>query len=206
MQGDVKAHQTTLETSGARVQLVRAPDDLAGLDGIVLPGGESTVMSRLCERYGLFEPLRLQIGAGLPTFGTCAGLIFLAKQVEGGSRNFAQKTLEMLDVSVARNAYGSQIDSFEAEFPLAELDRAVRGVFIRAPRIERVGSGVETLASWQGAPVAVRQNAILALSFHPEIAGESRIHQMWLDSIKRRVLETETPMETTTKTPLGARL
>jgi len=186
LQGDVSAHREILQSLGAQVRLVRAPDDLAGLDGLILPGGESTVMSRLCERYELFEPLRERIGAGLPTFGTCAGLIFLAKNLQGASLNFSQKTLAMLDVSVARNAYGSQSESFEAELPVAELETTVRAIFIRAPRIEAVGAGVEVLASWQGAPVLVRQEAILALSFHPEISGERRIHQMWLDSIKRR--------------------
>ncbi len=192
LQGDFQAHRSLLESLGAQVKLVRASADLADLDGLLLPGGESTVMSRLCERYELFEPLRHRISAGLPTFGTCAGLIFLAQRIEGASDNFAQKTLEMLDVSVARNAYGAQIESFETDLPVAELGGAVRAVFIRAPRIESVGEGVEVLASWQDAPVLVRQGAILALSFHPEIAGETRIHQMWLDSINQ---SRETPRD-----------
>lgn len=166
--------------------MVRAPSDLEGLGGLLIPGGESTVMSRLCERYGLFEPLRARIGSGMPTFGTCAGLIFLSKSLEGASRNFDQKTLQMLDVGVTRNAYGAQIDSFETDLPVAELETTIRAVFIRAPRIESVGEGVEVLARWQDAPVLVRQGAILALSFHPEIAGERRIHQMWLNSIRKQ--------------------
>lgn len=183
LQGDFSAHQNALEALGARVRLIRAPEDLDGLDGLLLPGGESTVMSRLCERYGLFEPLRACIDAGMPTFGTCAGLIFLARQLSGASQNFAQRSLESLDLIVARNAYGSQIDSFEAEISVPSLQITVRGVFIRAPRIESVGKEVEILATHENAPVLVRQGAILALSFHPEIAGERRLHQMWLDSI-----------------------
>lgn len=150
-------------------------------------------MSRLCERYGLFDPLRAQIAAGMPIFGTCAGLIFLAKHLSGASLNFPQQTLQALDVTVARNAYGSQIDSFEAEIAVPSLETTIRGVFIRAPRIESVGEGVEVLARFQNAPVLVRQGTILALSFHPEIAGERRLHQMWLDSIsKPRDPETAT--------------
>lgn len=194
LQGDFSAHQSTLESLGASVKLVRSPADLNELDGLLIPGGESTAMSRLCERYGLFEPLRAQIDAGLPTFGTCAGLIFLAKHLSGASQNFAQRTLQSLDVTVARNAYGSQIDSFEAEIEVPSLETTVRGVFIRAPRIESVGDGVEVLATHQKAPVIVRQGAILALSFHPEIAGERRLHQMWLDSIRpERTLPTYQP-------------
>ncbi len=184
LQGDFSAHRSVLESLGARVQLVRAPADLAGLAGLLIPGGESTVMSRLCERYGLFEPLQTQIKAGLPTFGTCAGLIFLSKSIEGASQNFAQQTLGVLDVDVARNAYGAQIDSFETDLAVAEMGKDVRAVFIRAPRIGRVGEGVEVLARFENAPVVVRQGAILALSFHPEIAGEHRLHEMWLDLVK----------------------
>ncbi|PQV65125.1 pyridoxal phosphate synthase yaaE subunit [Abditibacterium utsteinense] len=185
LQGDYLAHRTLLESLGAQVHLVRAPEDLVGLDGLLIPGGESTVMSRLCERYDLFEPLKTQIEAGLPTFGTCAGLIFLSKHIEGGSQNFAQKTLGVLDVDVARNAYGAQIDSFETDLIVSELGESVRAVFIRAPRIENVGAGVEVLATYENAPVLVRQGAILALSFHPEIAGERRLHQMWLELVKK---------------------
>lgn len=190
LQGDVSAHRDTLESLGAQVILVRAPADLTGLDGLLIPGGESTVISRLCERYALTEPLRAQIGAGLPAFGTCAGLIFLAKSLEGASRNFPQTTLGVLDVSVARNAYGAQIDSFETDLPVAEIGDSVRAVFIRAPRIASIGDGIEVLASYEDAPVIVRQGAILALSFHPEIAGERRIHQMWLDSIRKQREQT----------------
>ncbi len=193
LQGDYSAHRATLESLGAQVELVRSPGDLPGIDGLLIPGGESTVMSRLCERYELFEPLQTQIKAGLPTFGTCAGLIFLARSLDGASQNFAQKTLGVLDVRVMRNAYGAQIDSFEADVMVSELGETVRAVFIRAPRIEAVGESVEILASHENAPVLVRQGAILALSFHPEIAGERRLHQMWLELVEKfRTASAET--------------
>lgn len=184
LQGDYDAHRRILEQLGATTQLVRGAADLAGLDGLLIPGGESTVMSRLCERYGLSVPLQESVAAGMPVFGTCAGLIFLAKNIEGASNNFAQTTLGVLDVGVARNAYGAQVESFETDLFVPELNDSIRAVFIRAPQIRRVGDEVEVLASYEGAPVLVRQKAMMALSFHPEIAGENRVHQMWLDSLR----------------------
>ncbi|HEX9998633.1 MAG TPA: pyridoxal 5'-phosphate synthase glutaminase subunit PdxT [Abditibacterium sp.] len=184
LQGDYGAHQRLLEGLGAQVHLVRRPQDLEAIDGLLIPGGESTVMSRLCERYDLLEPLRAKIGAGMPTFGTCAGLIFLAREIGGASLNFPQTTLGMLDVRVERNAYGAQIDSFETDLSVAEIGENVRAVFIRAPRIAQVGANVEILAKHENAPVLVRQGTIIALSFHPEIAGENRIHQMWIETVQ----------------------
>ena len=184
LQGDYSAHQRLLEELGANVHFVRRASDLEEIDGLLIPGGESTVMSRLCERYELLEPLQTKIGEGMPTFGTCAGLIFLAREIGGGSLNFAQTTLGVLDVRVERNAYGAQIDSFETELEIAEIGETVRAVFIRAPRIMETGKNVEVLARFENAPVLVRQNQILALSFHPEIAGEGRIHQMWLENVR----------------------
>jgi 5'-phosphate synthase pdxT subunit len=185
LQGDYDVHCRILESLGARAKTVRSASDLADLDGLLIPGGESTVMSRLCERYDLMMPLKQNIEEGLPVFGTCAGLIFLATEVEGPSTNFNQTGLNALDVRVARNAYGTQLDSFESEIFVPELGENIRAVFIRAPQIRAVGAGVETLATHGGAPVAVRQGGIMALSFHPEIAGETRLHQMWLESLER---------------------
>lgn len=185
LQGDYDAHRRLLDGLGAQTTLVRRRSDLEGLDGLLIPGGESTVMSRLCERYDLAEPLQDKIGSGLPVFGTCAGLIFLARDIEGASKNFLQTTLGVLDVKVARNAYGAQIDSFETDLPVPELEENVRAVFIRAPQIKEVGANVEVLATHEGMPVLVRQGEIVALSFHPEIAGEARIHQLWLDGLRR---------------------
>jgi 5'-phosphate synthase pdxT subunit len=197
LQGDYDAHKRILTDLGATTHLVRSPRDLEGLDGLLIPGGESTVMSRLCERYGLSQPLQSSIQDGLPVFGTCAGLIFLAREIEGGSLNFPQTTLGVLDVLVARNAYGAQIDSFETDLPVPELNQDVCAIFIRAPQIKEVGEAVEVLARHEGAPVLVRQNRIMALSFHPEIVGESRIHQMWLDGLREAKTANSTESNST---------
>lgn len=190
LQGDYVSHSRVLDEFSVETRLVRSPDDLENLSGLVIPGGESTVMSRLCERYALLEPLRLRARDDFPFFGTCAGLIFLAQSIAGSSRNFAQQTLGALDIEVQRNAYGAQISSFEAAVSLempTQIPETIHGVFIRAPRIVRVGEGVETLAfheeNGEKTPVVVRQGRTLAASFHPELAGETRLHQIWLDSI-----------------------
>ncbi len=184
MQGDFSAHTAILESLGAHTRLVRAPRDLDGLDGIVFPGGESTVMSRLSERYGLLEPLRERLREGLPALGTCAGLIFLARHIEGASTNFEQTTLGVLNCTVQRNAYGAQRESFQTELEVPILGISIGATFIRAPRIVSVGAGVETLACFGGEAVAVRQKQIVACAFHPEIAGEARLHRLWLDGIR----------------------
>lgn len=170
---------------GAQTRLVRQPADLEALDGLILPGGESTTMWRLLDRYKLRAPLVERLQNGLPSFGTCAGLILLARQLDNTSTNFAQQSLGILDVRVARNAYGTQIDSFETELEVPILGESVRAVFIRAPQIREVGEQVEVLANHQGVPVLVRQNQILAAAFHPEIAGESRLHKLWLETIEK---------------------
>ena len=141
-------------------------------------------MSRLSERYGLLEPLRERITQGLPAFGTCAGLIFLARNIEGASQNFSQTTLGVLDCTVARNAYGAQRESFQTSVEVPELNDSIRATFIRAPKIVEIGEGVETLASWNDEPVVVRQNKVVACAFHPEIEGETRLHRLWLDGIE----------------------
>jgi len=183
LQGDFAAHARVLDSLGEDVRLVRTPRDLEGLDGLVIPGGESTVMSRLCERYGLLEPLRERLQNGLAAFGTCAGLIFLAKRLEGEARTFTQSTLGALDCTVARNAYGAQRESFQTSIEVPLLEGSVEATFIRAPRVVQSGEGVEVLASFEGSPVVVRQGAILGCAFHPEIAGEARLHQLWIGNI-----------------------
>lgn len=185
LQGDYAAHAQILQSCGAgEISAVRDANALEQCDGLVIPGGESTTMSRLCDRYELWEPLRAKINGGLPVLGTCAGLIMLSKNISGGSKNFQQKTLGALDVDVARNAYGPQIESFETwlEVPTVGAD-PLRVAFIRAPQITRVGDGVEILATHNEQPVAVRQGNIVALTFHPEVVGEARLHQLWLDGI-----------------------
>lgn len=184
MQGDYGAHQKMLHDLGALTRLVRVPADLEDLDGLILPGGESTTMGRLLDRYALRAPLTARLNDGLPAFGTCAGLILLARELENTSTNFAQQGLGVLDARVARNAYGTQVDSFETELEVPVLGETIRAVFIRAPQIREVGADVEVLAHHEGVPVLVRQGTIMAAAFHPEIAGESRLHKLWIDSIK----------------------
>jgi 5'-phosphate synthase pdxT subunit len=192
LQGDYAAHAQVLQAcGGVEVLPVRDAGALEECDGLVIPGGESTTMSRLCDRYGLWQPLREKITSGLPVFGTCAGLIMLSKNITGGSRNFAQKTLGALDIDIARNAYGPQIESFETELNVPVLgEEPLRVAFIRAPQITRVGAGVEVLARHGEQPVAVRENKIVALAFHPEVVGEARLHRFWLDLISQEINTT----------------
>ena len=174
LQGDVREHLAALTSAGAQAVPVRRPGDLDGLDGIVLPGGESTTMGRLLEVFELLDPLRARLADGLPAYGTCAGLVLLADEVLDGRPD--QPLLGGLDVTVRRNAFGSQVDSFEADLDVTGVG-AVHGVFIRAPWVERAGPLVEVLASVDGHPVAVRQGRLMATSFHPELTGDDRLHR-----------------------------
>ena len=178
MQGAFAEHIRALENSGARTRLVRTPEDLEGLDGIVLPGGESTTMTMLMERNGLLEPLRDAISQGLATFATCAGMIVLARDVLDGMAG--QRGLGLLDIGVRRNGYGRQIDSFEASLDVIGLGgKSFPGVFIRAPLVETTGA-TEVIAEHQGHPVAVRQGRIVAVCFHPELTDDLRLHRQFV--------------------------
>ena len=179
IQGDVREHEAMLEAAGASVVQVRHAHEVAAVDALVLPGGESTTIGKLLDRFGLLDVLRERVQSGMPVYGTCAGLILLADDVVG--KHEAPFRIGGLDVSVERNAYGRQVDSFETDIPVAELDGAVRGAFIRAPVIERAGQNVEVLASWEERPVLVRQGNILASTFHPEVTGDHRLHRMALE-------------------------
>lgn len=179
LQGDVREHVAILERLGAEAVEVRRPQELDAIDALVIPGGESTTIIRLAGLYGLVDPLRKHIASGLPTLGTCAGMIVLASGTEEGS----QPQLGVLDAVVRRNAWGRQNESFEADLDVVGLDEPVHGVFIRAPWITDLGADVEVLASWADHPVMVRQGHLLATSFHPELTGETRIHRMLLDLI-----------------------
>jgi 5'-phosphate synthase pdxT subunit len=175
-QGDVREHLAALEAAGAVPVEVRTLEELDTVDGLVVPGGESTVIGKLASRYGLLEPLRERARAGLPVLGTCAGMIFLAREVEGPP----QDLLGVLDVRVRRNAFGRQVASFEAEVDVKGVDGGpVAGAFIRAPWVADAGPEVEVLAEVEGKVVAVRQGNLLATAFHPELSGEVRLHQ-WL--------------------------
>jgi 5'-phosphate synthase pdxT subunit len=178
IQGAFAEHIRALEASGAKTTIVRSVDDLDGLDGIVLPGGESTTMTMLMERVGLLGPLRGAISHGLPTLATCAGMIVLAREVSDGMAN--QKGLGLLDIAVKRNGYGRQVDSFEADIDIAGLEgKAFHAVFIRSPLVESTGN-VEVIATHEGHAVAVRQGRIVALCFHPELTKDLRLHRQFL--------------------------
>ena len=179
LQGGVAEHLAMLSGLGAEAVEVRLPAHLEGLDGIILPGGESTTIGTLLVEYGLLEPLRHRIQAGLPAYGTCAGMILLARDLG----DVQQPILGVMDIGVRRNAFGSQLDSFERDLAVVGLEGApFRAVFIRAPAIERIGEDVETLAALaDGTPVAVRQGLLLASAFHPELGDDARIHRMFLE-------------------------
>lgn len=180
LQGDVREHLRMLTTLGADAVPVRRPDELATVSGLVIPGGESTVIDKLARTFGMQQPIRDAIAAGLPAYGTCAGLILLADRITDGIDG--QETFGGLDITVQRNAFGSQVNSFEAELTVAGLDEPVSATFIRAPRVVEVGPDVEVLASLpDGAIVAVRQGTLLATAFHPEVSGEPRFHALLLD-------------------------
>lgn len=181
LQGAYRAHAEVFESLGASVREVRVPGDLTGLDALVLPGGESTTMSRLLATSGLTEPLAEALGSGLATFSTCAGLILLARGVLDGRAD--QHHFGVLDVVVRRNAYGRQVDSFETDLDVEGLDEPFHTVFIRAPQIVEPGSRVEVLASHDGHAVLIRQGSHLAMSFHPELAGDHRLHAVFLKEV-----------------------
>jgi pyridoxal 5'-phosphate synthase pdxT subunit len=192
LQGDVREHLQMLESLGVAALAVRRPEELARCDGLVLPGGESTTMSKLARTFELLEPLRDRIKTGMPTFGTCAGMILMAERIEDGVAG--QETLGGLDVTVRRNAFGRQVDSFEGDVVFAGLDDPVHAIFIRAPWVERVGGEVEVLARVEddasvgaaaGRIVAVRQGHLLATAFHPEVGGDPRVHAVFVDLVRR---------------------
>jgi 5'-phosphate synthase pdxT subunit len=188
MQGAYREHLRALEAVGARTRLVRTRDDLHDLDGLVIPGGESTTMQILLERMGLLEAVRDAVRSGLPSLGTCAGMILLAGRITDGRAG--QRGFGALDIAVRRNGYGRQVDSFEAELDVAGLEGGpFPGVFIRAPVVEDAGTA-EVLAEHGGHPVAVRQGNVIALSFHPELSSDLRLHQEFLKLVRGRKEKT----------------
>jgi pyridoxal 5'-phosphate synthase pdxT subunit len=184
VQGDFREHAEMLRSLGAEAIEVRRPGDLEGLDGIVIPGGESTTIRMLMADFGLTEPVHACIESGTPVLGTCAGMIVLARSVDG----IPSPGLDALDVDVRRNAFGRQVDSFEADLPVDGLgDGEFHAVFIRAPVVQQAGPGVEILARLEdGRIVAVRQGSVLGIAFHPELTQDTRFHQMLLDLIATR--------------------
>ncbi len=186
LQGDVREHIRALAELGCEPSEVRSAADLDEIDALVLPGGESTTMSLLLGSAGLLDPLQDRLRAGMPAFGTCAGMILLAADVADGRRD--QHRLAAIDIGVRRNAFGRQVDSFETDLDVAGLDGPFHAVFIRAPIVERVGPGVEVLATVRGSdgverPVVCRQGPVLVAAFHPELAGDVRLHRLFLAAV-----------------------
>ena len=182
LQGAFRAHELSVRRLGADTLQVRTPDDLDRVDALVMPGGESTTMSHLLATSQLFDPIAKRLADDMPTFGTCAGMILLSTPVHDARED--QRSFASLDVDVRRNAYGRQVDSFEVDLDVAGLEEPFHAMFIRAPRVERVGPGVEVLAEHDGVAVLVRQGPILAASFHPELTDDSRIHERFLTMVK----------------------
>ena len=188
LQGDVAEHSRAVTVAGARPARVRRPDELDSVDGLIIPGGESTTMWKLAVVFELMEPLRKRIGMGLPVFGSCAGMIMLADRLLDGIGG--QETFGGIDMTVRRNAFGRQVDSFEADIPVTGMPgAALRAVFIRAPWVEETGPDVEILGSDPGTGriVAVRQGPALATAFHPELTGDPRMHKLFVDMVRDRI-------------------
>lgn len=181
LQGDFREHLNASAALGHSASPIRRSSELADIDALILPGGESTTIALLAESYGLLQPIRKRISEGLPIYGSCAGMILLANEIEGGVEG--QQTFGGIDMTVRRNAFGRQVESFEEVIDFAGMK--VNGVFIRAPWVERVGSSVEILASHHSHPVAVRQGRLLATSFHPELTGDLSVHRFFFDEVSR---------------------
>lgn len=179
LQGDFREHAIILDACGATPVLVRTTQQLSEVECLVIPGGESTTIGRLATMHGLVDPIRDRALDGMPVFGTCAGMIVMATDVLGG-----EPLLSIMDLTVERNAYGRQVDSFEADIDAPDMEGgSIRGVFIRAPVVERVGEGVNVLAEHGGRPVVCEQGGLLAAAFHPELAGERRLHERLLEMV-----------------------
>ncbi|HRP99632.1 MAG TPA: pyridoxal 5'-phosphate synthase glutaminase subunit PdxT [Terrimesophilobacter sp.] len=185
LQGDVREHLQMLEVLGVSTRRVRSPEDLAQVDGLIIPGGESSVMDKLSRTFGIRAPLQRAISDGLPVYGTCAGLIMLARRILDGIEG--QLSLDAIDIDVRRNAFGSQVDSFEVDLDVPIIGTpVVHAVFIRAPIVERVGERVTPLAALaDGRVVAVEQGHVVATSFHPEMTGDTRFHEYFIERVRR---------------------
>ncbi len=184
LQGDTREHLAALRAAGADATTVRRRAELDSVDGLVIPGGESTAMSLLLREFDLLEPLRTRLADGMPAYGSCAGMILLASEIlDAGAPGREALPLRGIDMTVRRNAFGRQVDSFEADLDFTGVDGVVHAVFIRAPWVERVGPGVEVLAQAEDHIVAVRHGSVLATSFHPEMTGDRRVHALFVDML-----------------------
>jgi 5'-phosphate synthase pdxT subunit len=181
LQGAFAAHQRALESAGATTRQVRQPGDLGGIDALVMPGGESTTMSRLLTTSGLFDDIKALLSDGLPVLGTCAGMILLATEVLDGRPD--QLSFGAIDITVQRNGYGRQVDSFETDLDVVGFDTPFHAVFVRAPKVVAIGTNVEVIAEYDGVPVVVRQGHVMVASFHPELTGDARLHAKFLQEV-----------------------
>ena len=181
LQGAFVAHQRALEDAGATTRQVRQPADLVGVDALVIPGGESTTMSKLLNTSGLFDDIKALLSDGLPVLGTCAGMILLASEVLDGRSD--QLSFGAIDISVQRNGYGRQVDSFETDLDVVGFDHPFHAVFIRAPKVVSIGANVEVLAEYDGVPVVARQGQVMVASFHPELTRDARLHARFLQEV-----------------------
>ena len=182
LQGDVREHVRAIDGAGATPVVVKTSDALAAVDALIVPGGESTTIGKLLDRFELLGPLRDRAEHGMPLYGTCAGAILMSKEIAGSQD--APFRIPVLDVVTRRNAYGRQLDSFETDLAVTGMDERFRAVFIRAPVFEEIGEGVEVLASVDGDPVLIRQGSNLASTFHPEMTGDNRVHEMFLGMVE----------------------
>lgn len=188
LQGDVREHISSLIACGVEPISVRRSSEIDAIDALVLPGGESTTIAQLAEVFGIYDQLKNRIAEGMPVYGSCAGMILLANDILDAK--VGQKTFGGLDITVRRNAFGRQVDSFESDIAFNDGSAdLIRAVFIRAPWVEKVGAGVEVLASVENHPVAVRSTTVLATSFHPELTGDHRIHRYFIEEVARPALE-----------------
>ncbi|MDY6995819.1 MAG: pyridoxal 5'-phosphate synthase glutaminase subunit PdxT [Actinomycetota bacterium] len=188
LQGDTREHLAALGAAGAEALTVRRRAELDSVDALVIPGGESTTMSHLLREFDLLEPLQARLADGMPAYGSCAGMILLASEIlDAGAPGREATPLKAIDMTVRRNAFGRQVDSFEEDLAFGGLDGPVHAVFIRAPWAERVGGDVQVLASAAGHPVAVRQGRSLATAFHPEMTGDRRVHALFVDMVTGRM-------------------
>jgi len=182
LQGAFRAHIHALADLGVEARDVRTPAHLEGVDALVMPGGESTTMSRLLTSSGLFDQIKARASEGMPIFGTCAGMILLATEVLDGRPD--QRSFGVIDLTVQRNGYGRQLDSFETELDVAGLEAPFHGVFIRAPLVAATGDAVDVLAAHEGVPVLVRQGRVMAASFHPELTADNRLHERFVELVR----------------------
>ena len=188
LQGDVREHMSALIACGVEPLAVRRPDEVSHVDAMVIPGGESTTIAQLARIFGLFDVMRERISKGMPVYGSCAGMILLADEILDAKAG--QETFGGLDITVRRNAFGRQVDSFESDISFKDGSTdLIRAVFIRAPWVERVGVGIEVLAEVDSHPVAVRSASVLATSFHPELTGDHRIHRYFIEEVARVAIQ-----------------